>query len=139
MWACEWLDNICAWVRKVKVVPHQDTSCWVFNPNTFKPMSHIIYPALNSGQAYFGQTGENPPYKGGWWKIDYHQEGGMNQISPNYGLALRWPHPCSLPIEWGSRGCPECQPSTTGDTGHPGLAVGKRRRWKKLPLAVALC
>ena len=30
----------------------------------------------------------------------------MNQNTPNPGLALRWPHPCSLPIEWGSRGCP---------------------------------
>ena len=30
----------------------------------------------------------------------------MNQNTPNPGVALRWPHPCSLPIEWGSRGCP---------------------------------
>ena len=34
------------------------------------------------------------------------QEGEMNQNSPNPGLAPRWPHPCTLPIEWGSRGCP---------------------------------
>ena len=30
----------------------------------------------------------------------------MNQNTPNPGLAPRWPHPCSLPIEWGSWGCP---------------------------------
>ena len=30
----------------------------------------------------------------------------MNQNTPNPGLALRWPHPCSLPIEWGSWGRP---------------------------------
>ena len=30
----------------------------------------------------------------------------MNQNTPNPGWALRWPHSCSLPIEWGSRGCP---------------------------------
>ena len=30
----------------------------------------------------------------------------MNQNTPNPGVALRWSHPCSLPIEWGSRGCP---------------------------------
>ena len=96
-------------------------------------MSPIIYSALNSSQTYSGQTGENPPYKGGWWKIGYHQEGGISQNSPNPGLALRWSHPCSLPIEWGSRGCPECQPSTTSGTKHPGLAAGKGRRWEKLP------
>ena len=30
----------------------------------------------------------------------------MNQNTPNPRLALRLPHPCSLPIEWGKRGCP---------------------------------
>ena len=30
----------------------------------------------------------------------------MNQNTPNPGIALRRPHPCSLPIEWSSRGCP---------------------------------
>ena len=30
----------------------------------------------------------------------------MNQNSPNPRLALRCPHPCSLPIEWGNRDCP---------------------------------
>ena len=30
----------------------------------------------------------------------------MNQNTPNPGLALRWPHPCSLPIEWGSEAVP---------------------------------
>ena len=55
-------------------------------------------------QANSGQTGENPPYKGGWWKIGYHQEERDEPEFPR--LALRWPHPCSLPIEWGSRGCP---------------------------------
>ena len=30
----------------------------------------------------------------------------MNQNTPNPGIALKWPHPCSLPFEWGSRGCP---------------------------------
>ena len=49
----------------------------------------------------------------------------MNQNTPNPGLALRWPHPCSLPIEWGSRGCPpnvNLRPwskDQMGGTGHP--------------------
>ena len=30
----------------------------------------------------------------------------MNQNTPNLGLALWWPNPCSLPIEWGSRDFP---------------------------------
>ena len=57
----------------------------------------------------------------------------MNQNTPNPGVALKWSHPCSLPIEWDSRGCPECQPSTMGGTGHPSLAAGKGRRWEVLP------
>ena len=49
----------------------------------------------------------------------------MNQNTPNPGVALRWPHPCSLPIEWGSRGCPpnvNLRPwsfRSMGGTGHP--------------------
>ena len=61
---------------------------------------------MNLGQAYSGQTEENPLYKGGCPKIGLDRRGGMNQNTPNPGLALRWPHPCSLPIEWGKRGCP---------------------------------
>ena len=38
-------------------------------------------PRLNTGQVYSGQTWENPPYKGGWWKISYHQEG---RYEPEY-------------------------------------------------------
>ena len=34
---------------------------------------------------------------------------------------------------------PECQRSTTGGNGHPGLAADKVLRWEKLPLAEALC
>ena len=41
----------------------------------------------------------------------------MNQNTPNPGLALRWYHPCSLPIEWGSRGCPRTT-LNHGGTGH---------------------
>ena len=52
------------------------------------------------------QTRENPPFKGGCPKIGLDRRGGMNQNTPNPGVALKWPHPCSLPIEWGSRGCP---------------------------------
>ena len=36
----------------------------------------------------------------------------MNQNTPNPGVALRWPHPCSIPIEWGIRGRPPNEPST---------------------------
>ena len=81
------------------------------------------------------QTRENPPYKGGCPKIGLDRRGGMNQNTPNPGVALRWPHPFSLPIEWGIRGFPRLQPSTTGDTGHPGLAAGKGLRWEVLPLS----
>ena len=52
------------------------------------------------------QTMENPPYKGGCPKIGLDRREGINQNTPNPGLALRWPHPCSLLIELGSRGCP---------------------------------
>ena len=52
------------------------------------------------------QTRENPPYKWGCPKIGLDRRGGINQNTPNPGVALRWPHPCSLPIEWGSRVCP---------------------------------
>ena len=69
-------------------------------------MEHTLLQCPNSGQAYSGQTGENPLYKGGWWKIGYHQEGRDKSEYLNPRLALGWPHPCSLPIEWGSRGCP---------------------------------
>ena len=30
----------------------------------------------------------------------------MNKNTLNLGVALRWSHPCSLPIEWSSRGYP---------------------------------
>ena len=49
----------------------------------------------------------------------------MNQNTPNPRLALRLPQPCSLPIEWGSRGCPpnvNLRPwsfQSMGGTGHP--------------------
>ena len=106
MWACEWLDNICALVRRMKVVSHQNTSCWVFSPNTFKPVKYTHQTCLNWEQANSRQTGENPPYKGGWWKIGYHQEGRDESEFSKPGLALNWSHPCSLPIKWGSVGCP---------------------------------
>ena len=63
---------------------------------------------MNSGHAYPScvQTRENPPYKGGCLKIGLDRKGEMNQNTPNPGVALRWPHPCYLPIEWGSKGCP---------------------------------
>ena len=51
-------------------------------------------------------TRENLRYKRGYPKIGLDRRGGTNQNIPNPRLALRWPHPCSLPIEWGSRGCP---------------------------------
>ena len=66
------------------------------------------------------------------------QEGGMNQNISNPGLTLRLPHPPSSAhwMEW--RSCPECQPSTTGGTGHTSLAASKRRRWEKSPQAEAI-
>ena len=63
----------------------------------------------------------------------------MNQNTPNPRLALRWPYPCSLPIEWGSRGCPmnvNLRPRVVLDTQvwHPARdGVGRSH-----PLAVAL-
>ena len=52
------------------------------------------------------QTRENPLYNGDCPKIGLDRRGEMNQNTSNLRLALRWPHPCSLLIEWGSRGCP---------------------------------
>ena len=30
VWAWTWQDNFLVWVRRIEVVSHQDTSCWVF-------------------------------------------------------------------------------------------------------------
>ena len=32
VWVCAWQNNILAWVRRMEVVSHQDTSCWIFRP-----------------------------------------------------------------------------------------------------------
>ena len=101
-------------------------------------MSPIIYPASNSGQAYSVLTDRRksslkrrlvedrlPPGGEGW-----------TRIPQTPGLALKWPHPCSLHIEWGSRGCPpNVNLRTTGSSGNPGLAAGKGWRWEKSPSA----
>ena len=55
----------------------------------------------------------------------------MNQNTPNPGLALGWPIFVLYPLNGVVEVVPECQPSTTGGTGLPDLAVGKRRRWEK--------
>ena len=61
---------------------HKDMSCWIFSPNTFKLMERTINSALNLDQAYSGMTGEKPPYKGGWCKIGWHQEGKDKPVFP---------------------------------------------------------
>ena len=33
------------------------------------------------------------------------KRGGINRNIPNSGLALRWPHSWSPPVEWGGRDC----------------------------------
>ena len=83
------------------------------------------------------QIRENPPYKRGCPKIGLDRRGGMNQNTPNPRLALRWPHPCSLPIEWGRWGCPLNNPKPRWYW-TPGVAAGKGQRWEKLPLEVTL-
>ena len=55
----------------------------------------------------------------------------MNKNTLNPGLTLRWPHPYLIPIEWSKEAVIECQPSSTGGTVHPGLAVGIGWRWEK--------
>ena len=49
------------------------------------------------------QTEENPHHKGGWLEIGPARRGGMNQNTPNPGLALEWPHYCLPSIEWDGR------------------------------------
>ena len=61
---------------------------------------------MNLGHAYPVCRPGNPLYYGGCLKIGLDRRGWMNQNTPNPRLALKWPHPCSLPIEWGSGGCP---------------------------------
>ena len=57
----------------------------------------------------------------------------MNQNTPNSELALWWPILAALLIEWSKKTVPEVQPSITGGTVHPGLAVGKGQRlWEEL-------
>ena len=72
---------------------------------------------------------ENPPYKGGWLEIGKARRRGMNKNTPNPGLALGWLYP----LNGVERLSPECQSSTTGDTGHPGLDAGKGKKCEKLP------
>ena len=61
---------------------------------------------MNLGHAYpVCWPGKILPRKGGCPKIGLDSRRGMNQNIPNPGVALRWPHHCSLPIEWGSRDC----------------------------------
>ena len=81
-------------------------SCWVFSPNTFKPSVSHWLPCLNSGQSYSRQTGENPPYKGGWWKIGYHQEGRDEPDYPKPRINSQVAPSLLSTIEWGSRGSP---------------------------------
>ena len=64
-------------------------------------------PELNKGHAY--------PMYADWGKFSLwrrlagdrpSQERRDEPEYPNPRLAFKWPHPCSLPIEWGRRGCP---------------------------------
>ena len=49
-------------------------------------------------------------------------------------LALEWPHLLlAHPLNGVRRLSPECQPSITGDIGHPGLAASKGLSWEKSP------
>ena len=64
-------------------------------PNTFKPstgrLTTLNWTKVMPTQCM--QTGENPPYKGGWLEIGWARSGVMNQNIPNPGLTLRWFHP----------------------------------------------
>ena len=77
------------------------------DPNTFYPSGlRRVTPHELKSCLPCVHTRENPPYKGGCPKIGLDRRRGMNQNIPNPGLALKWPHPCSLPIEWDSRCSP---------------------------------
>ena len=54
-----------------------------------------------------GETKENPPFKGGWQKIDLARRGGMNQNTPTSDGPIQYP-----PTHWmGWEAPPECEPA----------------------------
>ena len=57
----------------------------------------------------------------------------MNHNTPNPRLLSGGPIFALYPLNGVVEVVPRLQPSTTGGTGHPGLAAGKR--WEKLPSA----
>ena len=67
---------------------------------------------------------------------DRRQPGGRDELEyPKPWISLQVATSTALyPLNGVMRLSPECQPSTTGGTGHPYLAVGKGRRWEKLLL-----
>ena len=71
-------------------------------------------------------------YKGGWLKIGYSQE-EMSKYTQSQISSQVAPSFVTLLIQWINEALSRIEPSTTSDTGHPGLDVGKGRRLKKSP------
>ena len=106
MWACAWLDYICAWVQRVKVV---FSPGYVLLSFSILTLSSRWVPSSTQHWTQVKPSPDRPE------KILFIKEvggrkattrrRGMNQNSLNPGLTLEWFHPCSLLIEWSSRGC----------------------------------
>ena len=93
VWTCAWQNNIHVWVGRVKVDSHEIPPCKfsALTPSSGQP--NADFSVWNKTTTTPCVDWGNPPYKGGWLKIGYNQERGMNQNTPNSRLALRWFHP----------------------------------------------
>ena len=102
VWACTWIDNICSWVRRVKVGFYQDTSRLVFRTQLLLAVSLRLTTLIwtKSMPTLCIRYGRNHPYKGGWLKIGSVRRGEMNQNIPTMDYLSCDPTLDALSIEW---------------------------------------
>ena len=87
-----------------------------FSPRYFLVSFQTLTSSSSQPKAYLsvrnkttptsGHIEENHLYKGGWQKIGLARREGINQNTPNPGLAFRWSHSLFLTHWMGWRGCP---------------------------------
>ena len=96
VWTCEWQNNILAWVRRVKVVSHQNTSLWVFRPLHLLVVNPKLIILFETRLCLLQTDWRKSSL---YWKLikDMQQLGGRDEPEyPNSGLALRRLFLCSL-------------------------------------------
>ena len=94
---------------------------------------------LKQVHVYSRQIKENPPFKGGWLKIGYSQEGRDEPEYPKSRISSKMaPSFAALHMEWSKEAVLRIEPSITSGTGHSGQAAGKGLRWMELQLRKAI-